>query len=462
MHTGNPFRIVVSISVLTLLLSMILGGLLFFDSGQAHAASSSGTLWKAFAAKSRPHAFYAGNNAQSVQFKCQRANYPFRCYSPGQIAQAYDYVPLYNKGVKGQGQTIVIMDFSQDPTVAQDLHAFDQVFGLPDPKLNILAPFGVDPPDPGVATEIALDVEYAHAVAPKATIDLLLVPSANAQTVSDLYAAFLRGVNYAVDNQLGTVISMSYGFPEPCITSAVSQLSRQIFAKAAANNITTIDSAGDSGATVPNCTFTDLFPNRTTQFPAVDPNVLDVGGTYLDARTSGAYNGETAWTQVSTNPNNGAGGGGFSKTYALPGYQQRAGIHPPASSVGRAIPDVAYNGDPRSGVIVLCSSCGAGANALFIVGGTSAGAPQWAGIIALGSQYAGSWLGFINPRLYHLYKSGSYKTAFHDIVIGNNTYQFIDASGNAVTVLGFAANPGWDAVTGIGSPDVAQLIPLIA
>jgi subtilase family serine protease len=464
MHKSRPFRISVSVGTLVFLLNASMGGFLFFhDEGQAQAASSGpASLVKAFYSKSHPLAIFAGKDAQSVQFTCQKANAPYRCYSPSQITRAYNYLPLYNKGIQGQGQTIVIMDVSQDPTVVQDLHTFDQMFGLPDPTLNILAPYGTDPADPGIATEIALDVEYAHAAAPRATIDLLLVPAGNAQTVSDLYAAFLRGVSYAVTHKLGDVISMSYGFPEPCISSAVAQLSHQVFAQAAANHITTIDSSGDSGATVPNCTFTDYLPYQATQFPAVDPTVLDVGGTYLDTRTSGMYKGETAWAQVSTNPDNGAGGGGFSTTYALPDYQKKAGINTSGPSTGRAIPDVAYDADPRSGVIVLCSSCNAGANALLIVGGTSAGAPQWAGIIALGSQYKQESLGFINPTLYRLYARSSYKTAFHDNVIGNNTYQFTNASGNPVTMIGFAANPGWDAVTGLGSPNVARLIALIA
>ncbi len=448
-------RVIIAVGTLVLLLSATLGGLLLSRNLNAHAAAS-GSLLSTYGKKASPMVRASAKSLNALQFACQAANQPLRCYSPSQIQRAYNFLSLYKKGYEGQGQTIVIIDFSQSPTIAQDLHNFDTLFGLPDPTLNILTPYGTDPADPGVATEITLDVEYAHAVAPLATIDLLLTPAGTAATASDLYANFLKGVSYAVDNKLGDDISMSYGFPETCITPAVVEKSHAIFAKAAAENITTIGSAGDSGATSANCTFSDYSGRRSSTFPAAEPRVLSVGGTYLDTKNDGTYLGETAWTQVSTNPDNGAGGGGFSKVYEKPGYQLKANIH----DSGRGIPDVSYNGDPRSGVILYCTSCGTGT--LLVVGGTSAGAPQWAGIVALGSQYAGHSLGFINPALYKLYESSAYSTAFHDITIGNNTYQYTDASGNPVTVLGFPALKGWDAVTGIGTPIVSKLIPLLA
>ena len=459
MQKRLPVRAILALGTLALLISASLGGFFAYrNTVGAHAAGTSSSLLSSYAKISAPKVAYAGKTLNAVQFACQQPNSQFRCFTPMQMEHAYNALSLYSHGTSGQGQTIVIMDFSQSPTIAQDLHSFDKLFGLPDPTLNVIAPNGTDPADPNTATEITLDVEYAHALAPLATIDLVLAKAGTATTVSDLYANFLQGVSYAVNNKLGNVISMSYGFPEPCINSTVAAQSHAIFAQAAANGITTIDSAGDSGATVPNCTFSDYIPHRATQYPAVEPTVLDVGGTYLDTQAGGAYLGETAWTQVSTNPNNGAGGGGFSATQALPAYQQAAGI----KGTGRAIPDVSYNADPRSGVIVLCSSCGGGANTLLVVGGTSAGAPQWAGILALASQYAGHSMGFINPVLYQLYTSANYSTDFHDITIGNNSYQFTSAAGKTVTVTGFAAQRGWDAVTGIGTPIVHDLVPALA
>ena len=453
------FRAIFAIGTLALLLSATIGGFLLYHGTSAHAASkTSSSLVSNYEKVTGPKVRHSGKTLNAVQFACQQPNQTDRCYTPSQLQRAYNFLPLYNKGYKGQGETIVIIDASQDPTIRQDLHNFDVLFGLPDPKLNILAPYGADPFDPGVATEITLDVEYAHAVAPLATIDLVLTPIASATTASEAYADFLLGVSYAVDHKLGTAISMSYGFPEDCTNATVAAESHAIFAKAAAEHITTIASSGDHGATALNCSFTAFTTYRASSFPAADPYVLSVGGTYLDTLANGSYLGETAWTQVSTNPDNGASGGGFSKDYAVPGYQSKAGIQGP----GRGIPDVAYNGDPRSGVILLCSSCGYPPNTLLVVGGTSAGAPQWAGVVALGSQYAGHNLGFINPALYKVYTSSAYHAAFHDITIGNNSYTLTDSSGNVVTVLGFPAKKGWDAVTGIGTPNVSNLIPLVA
>lgn len=458
MQKRLSLRAIFAIGTLVLLFGATISGFFLYRGYNAHAASAGGSLLSSYEKIAHPKIVYSGKTLSAVQFACQKSNTSLRCFTPAQIQRAYNFLPLYKKGYKGQGQTIVIIDFSQSPTIQSDLHNFDTLFGLPDPKLNVIAPYGMDPADPNTATEITLDVEYAHAVAPLATIDLVLAKAGTANTVSALYANFLQAVAYSVDHRLGDDISMSYGFPESCIDTTVAGESHAIFAKAVKEHITTIASAGDSGATTPNCSFTSDFVHRSNSFPAVEPNVLSIGGTYLDTQTGGGYLGETAWTQVSTNPNNGAGGGGFSTTYAQPDYQTKAGIQ----SKGRGIPDVSYNGDPRSGVILLCSSCGAGSNALFVVGGTSAGAPQWAGIVALGSQYEGHSLGFINPTLYKVYDSPSYTIGFHDITIGNNSYTFTNAAGKAVTVAGFPAKDGWDAVTGIGTPDVANLIPLIA
>ena len=410
-----------------------------------------------------PKATYLGKAGQ--QFACQDPVRPFRCYAPSQITRAYNIDPLYKIGVKGKGQTIVIVDFSQDPTIVQDVHSFDQLFGLPDTKINVIAPFGTDPADPGTNTETTLDVEWAHAIAPEATIDLVLAKQRPTdQTYSDLYEDLLRSVKYGVDQHLGNVVSLSYGFPEPCLSASAKNYSHAILKEAADKKISVFVSAGDAGATG----FADAtngcgpagypyFPSRVTLFPASDPYATAVGGTYLDTDMAAKYKSETAWTQVSTNPDNGATGGGYVQTYAKPAYQN--GI----AAIGsrRGIPDIAYNGDPRSGVLLLCSSCGVGANAIFSVGGTSAGAPQWAGITALGDQLAHHALGFLNPALYRIGKSELARYTYHDIVVGNNTYRFLDANKKLVTVLGYDTLKGWDPVTGWGTPIVSRLLPAL-
>ena len=452
------FLVVAQIAILVM-------GVSAYSMVSAKSANTTVPVLTRFSKHVRPKTTYLGHTGQ--QFACQNPVRPVRCYAPAQITQAYNIDPLYNHGIKGKGQTIVIVDFSQDPTIVQDVHTFDKTFGVPDTKINVIAPFGADPADPNINTETTLDVEYAHAIAPEATIDLVLAKqSPTTVTYSDLYEDLLRSVKYAVDNHLGNVISLSYGFPEPCLTSDAKNYSHAILQKAASEKISVFVSAGDAGATG----FDDsangcgpagypYFPTRVTLYPASDPYATAVGGTYLDASLTGNYKGETDWTQVGYgSQDNGATGGGFAKYYGKPSYQNGVG----AIGSHRGIPDIAYNADPRSGVLLVCSSCGVGPNAVFSVGGTSAGAPQWAGIAALGDQLGHHALGFLNPSLYSIGKSKVAHSVYHDIVIGNNTYRFFDNSGTTlVTVLGYDAGKGWDATTGWGSPIVSKLLPAL-
>jgi subtilase family serine protease len=214
--------------------------------------------------------------------------------------------------------------------------------------------------------------------------------------------------------------------------------------------MTLFASSGDDGAAQPTCDGSSFFLSAST--PASDPFVTGVGGTHLAADPqTGTYLGETAW-----NDSYGASGGGLSVIYPRPNFQQDL-----VQRKSRGVPDVAYNGDVNGGVLVVWSSSGSGSNLVFIFGGTSAGSPQWAGIIALGNQLAGHRLGFLNKAIYRIGESGSYTRAFHDIVIGNNTVVETDSSGKPVTILGYATQRDWDPVTGWGSPNVARLLPLL-
>jgi subtilase family serine protease len=389
----------------------------------------------------------------SVLFGCQarpRLGPPARafCYGPDQIRAAYDIQSVLNGGTTGAGQTIVIVDAFSSPTIRTDLKAWDTVWGIPDPTLNIIAPDGLtpfvvsDPNQVGWSSEISLDVEWAHAVAPGATIDLVL-----AKTNQD--ADILSVTKYAVDHNLGSVISQSFGEAEACADPKLLRKEHAIFAAAADKGITLFASSGDQGAAQPTCDNKGFFLSAST--PASDPNVTGVGGTHLLAdAVTGAYASESVW-----NDDFGAGGGGFSTVYRRPGYQAPV----QHNNKQRGVPDVAYNGDVRGGVIgawsVLCGiavNCGPANVGFFIFGGTSAGSPQWAGIVALADQKGGDRLGAINKRLYHIGKSDAYGSAFHDITAGNNTFD---------GVTGVAAAAGWDAATGLGTPDVAKLIPLL-
>ncbi|HYX51645.1 MAG TPA: S53 family peptidase, partial [Ktedonobacteraceae bacterium] len=274
-------------------------------------------------------------------------------------------------------------------------------------------------------------------------IDLVLAKSSNDPDI-------LSATKFAVENNLGSVISQSFGEGESCADPNLLVAEHQLFKEATAKHITLFASSGDFGAAQPTCDGSSFFLSAST--PASDPLVTGVGGTHLAANPqTGKYLGETAW-----NDSFGASGGGFSVIYPRPNFQQ--GI---VQSKQRGVPDVAYNGDVNGGVLAVWSSSGSGANQVFIFGGTSAGSPQWAGIIALGNQLAGHNLGFINKAIYRIGESASYSRAFHDIVIGNNTFVGTTSSGQTVTILGYNTARGWDPVTGWGSPNVARLLPLL-
>jgi subtilase family serine protease len=261
---------------------------------------------------------------------------------------------------------------------------------------------------------------------------------------SDLHAAEA----FAVANHLGNVMSMSFGIAEPAIPGGAHnhllQHADSIFQQARAQRITMIASTGDTGAT------SGSSATPTAAFPASDPLVTSVGGTSLFISDTGAYERETVWNDsvASLCPFNCpfgilpfATGGAPSAAFKTPSYQ-----HGVTGLPSRAVADVSYNAGIYTAVLVYMSYNGPG---LYFVGGTSAGAPQWAGIVALANQAAGRPLGFINTALYNIAKGPSYHLAFHDVTIGNDG------------LLGGAsesAKPGYDMPTGLGSPNVRNLI----
>ncbi|HZU75135.1 MAG TPA: S53 family peptidase, partial [Dehalococcoidia bacterium] len=298
-----------------------------------------------------------------------------------------------------------------------------------------------------------------HAVAPGAKI-VLVEGASNNDT--DLYNA----TKYAVDHNLGDVISQSFGEAETCMDPKVLKKQHALFAEAAAKGITVFASSGDSGASQFNCDGTAAILAAST--PASDPLVTGVGGTTLNADSAtGAYLGETAWTEqlFGCNPpaldpsDINCSGGGFSTLYGRPFYQ----VGVPGTQRGhRGVPDVAYDAGVNGGVLTHCGVCNAlfgldpaNPTIFFIFGGTSAGSPQWAGITTLGDQLAHRRLGFINPALYRISQIPAlYKQAFHDVTAGNNDVAEIGGQG-------YDAAKGWDPVTGLGTPNVAVLEPLL-
>ncbi len=403
-----------------------------------------------------PQYWSGGAAAVGMNLGCQSPAAAARCYTPQQIQNAYHVTPLLTAGITGAGHTIVIVDAFQSPTIRHDLQMFDRVFGLKDPTLRVLAPDGLarfnqkDPVQVSWAAEITLDVEWAHAIAPGAAIDLVLSNPAKdpgANTLSGFLLNLLRATSFAVNNNLGDVISQSFGGNEACMSMQALQAQHRVFQAAVAKHITLLAASGDRGAAQVNCAFTTF--TRNVSAPASDPLVTAVGGTTLNANaTTGAYIGETAWV---------GSGGGFSTVFPRPAFQQ--GVRGIGSQ--RGVPDIAYDADPRSGVLVVWSSSGQGNDLAVVFGGTSAGSPQWAGMTVLLNQMMGKRIGFLNGALYRLGKSALNAQSLHDITMGMNNFVGKDANGLAVAVRGFDAGKGWDPVTGWGTPNVAGLVMLL-
>ena len=380
--------------------------------------------------------FRARHIRPDLVIPCESNTATVQCYEPRQIRMAYN-VP---GGLTGAGRSITIIDAFQSPTISADLAAFSKLFNLARPKLRIIAPQGLtpfnsnDPDQVGWAGEISLDVEWAHAIAPGAKINLVL---ARSDQDKDIFAA----QRYVIRHNLGDVLSQSFGEAERCMRPRILKGTHELFKEAAAERMTVFASSGDFGSAQPTCNGSSFFEAASS--PASDPRVTGVGGTKLQAGfPDGDYEGETTW-----NDSIGSSGGGYSVTFSRPRFQRGFG-----RPQHRGVPDVSYNASVNGGVLVVWSSSGQGAGAIFVVGGTSAGSPQWAAIVAMADQAAHRRLGDINPALYKIGRSASYHTVFHDITKGSNIW------GPSGVTAGFRAHPRWDAVTGLGSPDIAKLI----
>jgi subtilase family serine protease len=316
--------------------------------------------------------------------------------SPAQIRAAYN---LPSTGGNG---TIAIIDAYNDPTAQSDLNFFSNYFGLPTANFSKHTMSSGIPTDGGWALEMSLDIEWAHAVAPNATI---LLVEATSNSNSDLLAA----VDYARGRSDVVAVSMSWGGPEYSSESSddshfTSSYGASFFA-----------SSGDTGGVV--------------YWPAVSANVVGVGGTTLTFAGNGSVSSETAWSDS---------GGGPSAYVAEPSYQVAFGVT--GTNGKRGVPDVSYDANVSSGVSVYDSTLYQGSRGWWTVGGTSAGAPQWAGIQSLG-------LSAKNNNFYVDAKSASYPSYFRDITSGSN---------------GYNAKVGYDLVTGLGSPLTTNYSPPVS
>ncbi|HEX6484912.1 MAG TPA: S53 family peptidase [Ktedonobacteraceae bacterium] len=370
------------------------------------------------------------------------------CQTPHSMRVAYGVQSLTQRGFTGKGQTVVDIVSFGSPTLQADMDTFDRQFGLPPITIKVIAPLNEKPYDPnndrgGWGLETELDVEIIHALAPGAAIVVLVSPVAETEGTVGL-PEFRQLEQYALAHHLGNIISQSWGASEVTLKNAAGQAEirkwNTFFKQAVTQNgISIFSSSGDNGAT----DYTDLqashlSPTPTTSFPADDPWVTSVGGTSL--RRNGSTFSETAWNMS---------GGGFSSFFPEPSYQQML-PSPVQSELNhrRGVPDVSADANPATGLAIYT------AGHWDLGGGTSASAPLWAAILAIGDQMAGRPLGFINPTLYKLATSSSYTQDFHDITAGNNS-----ASANGTYVQGYSATQSWDPITGLGSPNAEKLLP---
>jgi subtilase family serine protease len=388
------------------------------------------------------------------------------CYSPKEMRTAYGLDGLIDAGMVGAGQTIVIIDSYGSPTIAADLRVFDAGFGLPDPpSFKVLAPLGTVPwnptlyPDqPGWASEVTLDVEWAHAMAPGAAIVLLTSPVDETEGVQGM-PEFLALEQYALDHHLGKIISQSWSATENTFFyDAAGPQGPQViadfevfYARAVAENVTLLAGAGDTGSSNVETDGVTYYPFPTVGFPASSPFVTAVGGTTLTATASGKYVSETVWNNLGY----AAGGGGISQIFQEPEYQETSlpGKVQAELRHMRGLPDVSYNADCYNVISIYASFPGSGGADWYGICGTSEGSPQWAGIVADLNQYAGRPLGFLNPALYALGGAGHFSSIGRDITQGNNA--LLDVPG--ATAPGYYATRGWDLATGWGSPNLVEL-----
>jgi subtilase family serine protease len=403
---------------------------------------------------------------------CEK-NFKIACYLPGQIEQAYGLPQLYRKGITGAGQTIVIVDSFGSPTVAHDLAVFDQAAGLPaPPSLRVIQPAGaVAPYKPtddrvGWAGETDLDVEYAHAIAPGASILLVETPTSENEGTTG-FPQIVTAEKYVISHHLGGVISQSFSATEQTFTTKASLLDlRGAYTAAAAAGVTVLAASGDSGAADTKFNGSTYYLHPVTSWPDSDPLVTGVGGTQLHLAVAGPAGPATVWNDtynVPTNeyvfgnagPNPLAGGGGKSVIFSRPGYQDSV---EPVVGGARGVPDISMSGACNGSADMYQSFAGQPAG-WYPTCGTSEATPEFAGIVALADQVAGHSLGLINPALYALSAAGAPGIA--DVTSGNNTVTFTQG-GTTTTVTGFSARPGYDLASGVGTVWAPLFVPELA
>ncbi len=343
-------------------------------------------------------------------------------YTPVQVGTLYGF-----PATKAAGQTIGLIELGGGYKAA-DITAYFKTLGITAPTVTaVLVDKAKNSPTNANSAdgEVLLDIEVAAAVAPGAKIAVYFAPNTD--------QGFIDAISTAVHDTTNkpSVISISWGGPESTWTAQGITALDSACQAAAALGVTITVAAGDDGST-------DGVKGTTNHvdFPASSPHVLGCGGTKL-VGTGSTISSEVVWNETAANE--GATGGGVSTVFALPTWQASANVPKAAAAAGgRGVPDVSGNADPATGYTIRVDGT------TSVIGGTSAVAPLWAGLIALSNAANKASAGFINPTLY----AAASKTAFRDITSGNNG--------------GFSAAAGWDACTGLGSPVGANIVKVLA
>jgi subtilase family serine protease len=420
------------------------------------------------------------------------SDFGIACYTPDQVRDAYNVAPLYRHGITGKGSTILIVDSYGSPTIASDLHAFDQQFGYADPpSFKVIQSDGAVPAwDPTNSTmvdwgvETSLDVEYAHTIAPGANIVLDEIPVAETEGITG-FPQIVQGeenvinhpAKYGIKGKVD-VISQSFGATEQTFTSYAQLASvRGAYVDAAKHGITVLASSGDTGATNYEDDGVTFYTSPVTGWPASDPLVTGVGGTQIQESSSGKFS-QVAWNDTydsnllelftgSSTPSPFASSGGVSEFFKLPYYQYgeartiaKAIGARPGTQLPRAVPDIAMSGACDGSVDLYVTFPGI-TQGWTLVCGTSEASPEFSGIVAMADQVAGHSLGQINPTLYAL--SAANAPGVVPVTSGNNTVTFTQGTpAVTTTVKGYSAQRGYSLVDGVGTVNAADFVPELA
>ena len=342
-------------------------------------------------------------------------------YTPRQVAELYQFPT----DVDGTGETVGILELGggYKPT---GLKTYFSSLGVAEPSVvSVSVDNGKNAPTNANSAdgEVQLDIEVIGAVAPGAKIVVYFTVN----TSQGFQDALTTAIHDAANKP--SIISISWGSAESTWTGQAMTAFDSAAQDAAALGVTICAASGDSGSS-------DGVNDGANHvdFPASSPHILACGGTSLKS-ANGEITSETVWNDGAQG---GATGGGFSNQFPLPAWQASANVHPPGGG-GRGVPDVSGDADPDTGYNVLVDG------ESLVIGGTSAVAPLWSGLIALLNQKLGKPLGFLQPAIYALPKTAD---AFHDITSGSNG--------------AFSAGPGWDAATGLGSPSGENLLQALS